>query len=474
MVFSSAIFLFIFLPAVFLLSRLTKRQRTQNLLLALSSLVFYAFGQLQYLPLFFGSVLLNYLAGLLLTGRFRRSRAVLAAAVLLNLGVLGVFKYTDFVLSNLNAALGLTLPMTGIVLPIGISFFTFQGLSYVIDTYREPEAGTRDFLKLLLYIAFFPQLIAGPIVKYHDIAAQIDARVCTPEQSAAGLRRFIRGLAKKLLIADTVGYIADAAYAALSGTPDSRLMWLGAVCYTLQIYYDFSGYSDMAIGMGRMFGFRFRENFDYPYGASSIKEFWRKWHISLSSWFKEYLYIPLGGNRKGKWRTALNKLIVFFCTGLWHGPEWTFVFWGLGHGLLASLEDLGVIPVKKLGESRLGRVASRVFTLLAVMLLFVVFRADKLSTAFRFIGHMFSGSASPYGLYLFRSLLDPAACAVLFIAFLFAGRFPKYLSGRLEGFAAERKTLSLTVSMLLSLALYALCIMSLARGGFNPFIYFQF
>ncbi len=282
MVFSSAIFLFAFLPLCYLLTHLTKSLRAQNCVLAAASLVFYAFGQLQYVPLFLASVLVNYLAGLLLTGRFKKSRAVLALAVALNLTVLGVFKYTDFVLQNLNAALRLSLPMTGIVLPIGISFFTFQGLSYVIDSYRDPESGTRDFLKLLLYIAFFPQLIAGPIVKYHDIAAQIDRRVMTPEESAAGIRRFIRGLAKKLLIADTVGYLADAAYATLSGTPDTRVMWLGALCYTLQIYYDFSGYSDMAIGMGHMFGFRFHENFNYPYAASSLKDFWRRWHISLS------------------------------------------------------------------------------------------------------------------------------------------------------------------------------------------------
>ena len=466
MVFSSAIFLFVFLPAVFLLSRLTKRQRTQNLLLALSSLVFYAFGQLQYLPLFFGSVLVNYLAGLLLTGRFRRSRAVLAAAVLLNLGVLGVFKYTDFALSNLNAALGLSLPMTGIVLPIGISFFTFQGLSYVIDTYRDPEAGTRDFLKLLLYIAFFPQLIAGPIVKYHDIAAQIDARVCTPEQSAAGLRRFIRGLGKKLLIADTVGYIADAAYAALSGTPDSRLMWLGAMCYTLQIYYDFSGYSDMAIGMGRMFGFTIRENFLFPYGAASIREFWRKWHVSLSTWFKEYLYIPLGGNRRGRARAALNRFAVFLCTGIWHGANWTFVFWGLAHGLLSSAEDWGLIPVKRLEKNPWGRALCRVYTMLCVTLLFAIFRADSLSDGFRLIAALFSGvTTAEAGLLLVR-LLTPAALLTIAVAVLCAGS----LVPRLR----ERVRLPEALADALSLGLLALCILCLSRGGFHPFIYFQF
>ena len=313
-------------------------------------------------------------------------------------------------------------------------------------------------------------------MKYHDIADQIDDRCCTLEQTSCGINRFIRGLSKKILIANAVGQIADYVFDRClpNGITDWPLMWLGGICYTLQIYFDFSGYSDMAIGMGRMFGFRFRENFDYPYAAASIKEFWRKWHISLSSWFKDYLYIPLGGNRKGKWRTALNKLIVFFCTGLWHGANWTFVFWGLGHGLLASLEDLGVIPAKRLQESRIGRLASRLYTLLAVMLLFVIFRADSLAQGFGVISHMFTGGISSYGLFLFRSLLDPSACAVMLIAVLFAGRLPEMAAARCKVFAEKRKTLSVSISALFSLFLYALCIMSLARGGFNPFIYFQF
>jgi len=466
MVFSSAIFLFAFLPLVFLLTRLTKNLRVQNLLLALASLVFYAFGQLQYLPLFLASVVVNYFAGFLLSGRFARNKAVLAAAVVLNLAVLGVFKYTDFLLSNLNAALGTALPMTGIVLPIGISFFTFQGLSYVIDTYREPEDGTRDFLKLLLYIAFFPQLIAGPIVKYHDIAAQIDARAMTPEESAAGIRRFIRGLAKKLLIADTAGFIVDAAYATISGTPDTRLMWLGGICYTLQIYYDFSGYSDMAIGMGHMFGFTIRENFLFPYGSGSIKEFWRKWHVSLSTWFKEYLYIPLGGNRKGRARAALNRFLVFLCTGIWHGANWTFIFWGLAHGLLSSAEDWGLIPVKKLEKTAWGKVLCRVYTMLCVMLLFAIFRADSLSDGFRLIGALFTGSFTAEGSLLLVRLLSPAAVITLLLAFLLAGNLVPMLR--------ERVKLPELLADGLSLLLLCLCILCLAKGGFHPFIYFQF
>ncbi|MBQ7474014.1 MAG: MBOAT family protein [Oscillospiraceae bacterium] len=473
MVFSSAIFLFVFLPVVFILYRLVPSLKIKNLLLALASIVFYAFGQLRYVPLFLLSVLINYLAGLMLQSRIERRKLILTLAVVLNVGILGVFKYTDFMIGNLNALFALSLPLSGIELPIGISFFTFQGLSYTIDVYRDRESGTKNFLKLLLYISFFPQLIAGPIVKYHDIAEQIDNRSTTPEETGIGLRRFITGLAKKILIANAIGYIADRVFNDYlpGGITDWQVMWLGAICYTLQIYYDFSGYSDMAIGIGHMFGFSFRENFRYPYGAVSIKDFWRKWHISLSSWFKEYLYIPLGGNRKGKLRTILNKMIVFFCTGIWHGANWTFVLWGFGHGLLSSLEDLGVIPAKKLEASRFGRLIGRAYTLLAVMLLFVVFRADSISQALKMIALMFGAGSDAYGAYLFRSLLTPAACAVLLLSVLFAGNLPV----RLKALLGERETPAVQILVdLFFLLVYVLCLMSLARGGFNPFIYFQF
>ena len=467
MVFSSPIFLFAFLPLTWLLARFLPGLRAKNAALAALSLVFYAFGQLQYLPLFLCSILINYSAGRLLCGLLPRSRAVLTGAVLLNLGILAVFKYTDFLLANLNALTGAGIPLPGIELPIGISFFTFQGLSYVIDSYRDPRAGTRDFLKLLLYISFFPQLIAGPIVKYHDIEGQIDSRVMTAEETAAGIRRFVRGLGKKLLIADAAARIVDAAYAALAaGTTDARLMWLGAVCYSLQIYYDFSGYSDMAIGMGRMFGFTILENFRFPYAAVSIRDFWRRWHISLSTWFKEYLYIPLGGNRKGRGRAALNRFLVFFCTGIWHGANWTFVFWGLGHGLLSSLEGWGLIPVEKLSRSRAGRALCHVYTMLAVTLLFAIFRADDLGQGFRLIGALFTGGVSAQGSLLLAKLLNPASLLCIVAAALFAGGWVPRLR--------QRYKVPETLSNTLSLALLILCVLSLSTGGFHPFIYFQF
>ena len=464
---------------MFVLSRIVSTQRGKNILLSLASILFYAFGQIQYVPVFLFSILLNYGSGLLMLRECddKKRRGILTVSILLNLGILCVFKYTDFAIANVNKLFSLALPSSGLDLPaVGISFFTFQGMSYTIDTYRDPKNGTRDFVKLLLYISFFPQLIAGPIVKYHDIAEQIDHRVCTVEETEYGLKRFITGLGKKVILANAVGFLADRVFNDVlpGGIHDWRLMWLGGISYTLQIYYDFSGYSDMAIGMGHMFGFRFRENFDHPYGASSLREFWRKWHISLSSWFKEYLYIPLGGNRKGSARKALNKLIVFFCTGIWHGANWTFVFWGLGHGILSSLEDLGVIPVKKLEKSIPGKIVAKLYTLLVVMLLFVVFRADTIPAAFSMIGYMFSGESSAYGTYLLASLLPPATVFLLVLAVLLAGNLPArlHLDKLIEGESSHPVLHALSLAGFL--LLYILCGMDLARGGFNPFIYFQF
>ena len=447
---SSPIFLFFFLPLCYLAYRLCRKSKTKNILLCAASLVFYAFGQLKCVPLFLGSVVINYGAGLLL--RRGKGRPVLIAAVALNVALLGVFKFAP----ELGAA--------GILLPLGISFFTFQGLSYVIDTYRNPERGTADFGKLFLYIAFFPRLIAGPIVKYHEIEDQLLVREETPDKTAEGIRRFIVGFAKKVLVAEPMAVLADGVMESFgsAGPNDFRLAWIFAISYALQIYYDFSGYSDMAIGIGKMFGFTFAENFDHPYGASSIREFWRKWHISLSSWFKEYVYIPLGGNRKGKTRAMINRLIVFLCTGIWHGANWTYVCWGVGHGLLASLEDMGVIPVKKLAASRAGRVLNRIYTLLAVTLLFVIFRAPDLGTGFGIIMAMFTSPAAAANNLLLIRLLTPAALAALGIALLLCGNLP------------GKWKLKETQASVLCLVLFVLSVLAMAKGNFTPFIYAQF
>ena len=458
MVFSSAIFLFVFLPAVFLLDRLARGGRLKNALLLAASLIFYAFGQPVYLPLLLVSVLLNYLCGLLAAGRYPRLGVGIAVAG--GIGMLAVYKYADFAIGTVNSLFGLSLPLTGIALPIGISFFTFQGLSYVIDVYRDRALVSRSFFKVLLYISYFPQLIAGPIVKYHDIEKEIDARHTTPQETALGIRRFICGLAKKLLLSNAMGQMADTVFALPAGEIGMFAAWTGAVCYTLQIYFDFSGYSDMAIGMGHMFGFHFLENFNYPYASTTIKEFWRRWHISLSTWFRDYLYIPLGGNRKGRGRTWVNRFLVFFATGLWHGASWNFVLWGLWHGLFSVLEDCGALPVKRFK----GRLTGRVYTLLVVVLGFTLFRADTLAQAGAMFAAMFTGVGLEWaGTAAVCARLTPVF--LLPLAFALALSFP--VSKRFQ-------TKNDTVTFAGALVLLVLCMFNLSAGTFNPFIYFRF
>lgn len=443
---SSPIFLFCFLPAVFILYNLVKGTKQKNILLCVVSILFYAFGQIRYVPLFLGSVVLNYVSGLLLLRENLNRKAVLTVSIVLNIAVLCVFKYLP------------ETGVTGIALPLGISFFTFQGLSYVIDSYRDRSYVTKDFMKLLLYVSFFPRLAAGPIVKFHELEDQLGARNTGTDTAAAGIRRFIVGLSKKLLISDVLAGVADTVFA--EGAADFRLAWIGAVFYALQLYYDFSGYSDMAIGIGTMFGFTFPENFDHPYGSSSIREFWRRWHISLSSWFKEYVYIPLGGNRKGKARAALNRFAVFVLTGVWHGARLTYLLWGLGHGLLSSLEDFGIIPVKKLENTAAGKVLLRVYTLVSVTVLFVLFRSDTLHDAFALLGTMFAGDLSQGT--LIAQMLTPAVLTSAGAGIVLAGNLP----GKVK--------LGESASYVVCLILLILSVLCMAKGNFVPFIYAAF
>lgn len=462
MIFSSAVFLFIFLPVVFLLDRLFRGTKAKNALLLASSLIFYAFGQLRYLPLLLLSVALNYGCGLLAAGKRPRLGVWLAAAG--GIGMLAVFKYADFLIGTGNRLLGLSLPLTGIALPVGISFFTFQGLSYVIDVYRDRTAVSRSFVKVLLYISFFPQLIAGPIVKYHDIEKEIDERRTTTEEAALGIRRFICGLAKKLLVANTMGRMADAVFALPAGEIGMLAAWMGALCYTLQIYFDFSGYSDMAIGLGRVLGFRFLENFNYPLIARSATEFWRRWHISLGSWFRDYVYIPLGGSRKGRARQLLNILIVWLLTGLWHGAAWNFVLWGLFFAALLVLEKLFLLRVLE----HLPRAAGHGYLLLAAVIGFAVFNADGLSGAaadlscmFGFSGVPFAGAQTLYYLSSYGLLLLLAV----------VGATP--LPGRIAARCAQCRGMTIIQPAVL-LALLLVCTAYLVDGSFNPFLYFRF
>ena len=476
MVFSSVIFLCLFLPIVLGGYYLLPKREAKNLWLIASSLLFYAFSGLWYVLLLLFSMFCNYLAGLFVSGR----KSVLCTAVVVNLGILGVFKYLTFLVRTVDQLPDVAIPVPSIILPVGISFFTFQGLSYVIDVYRNERLKSTRFQDVLLYIALFPQLVAGPIVRYEDVAGEIQSRRYTLEQLANGLRRFIIGLSKKLLIADVCGSVVTLIYSAERSVLDSRTAWLAAVCYLLQIYFDFSGYSDMAIGLGLCFGFHFKENFNYPYISASIQEFWRRWHISLSTWFREYLYIPLGGNRKGKAKTYRNKLIVFFCTGLWHGANWTFIVWGLWHGFFIVAEDAAkkLFGLGKHGKNRrnpVETVLKHLYTLLVVLIGFVIFRADNIGQAFSMIGAMFSGirASAQTGLLLAQCLTPLTMFALLFGLVGSTPVLPMVCR------KAEQQTGSVYVCLRVlsyvgALVLLLVDILHLSAASYVPFIYFQF
>ena len=471
MVFSSLVFLCLFLPVVLILHTVVPNRKFQNGLLLVASLLFYAYGEPVYVFLMLISALCNYGFAWFLD-KYQK-KVFLVLAVVVNLGLLGVFKYTGFLLSNLNAVLGLNLPIPQISLPIGISFFTFQALSYVIDVSRGEVALQKNYGKLLLYISFFPQLIAGPIVRYKDVAREIDERIINARDAAFGLRRFIVGLAKKLLIANAMGAAAD--YIFNHGAANLNMIgaWIGAIAYLMQIYYDFSAYSDMAIGLGWMFGFHFKENFNHPYIASSIQDFWRRWHISLSTFFRDYVYIPLGGNRKGKIRTVVNRIIVFFLTGLWHGANWTFVIWGMFHGFFLLLEEF--IPLIK----KLPKFLRHIYTLLTVTVGFVIFRADTIREAWLFICQMFSGfDFSPAVTSYAVQALTPYFIVMLLAAIVCCGPLEKHVQKlcvpKDKEDLTHRETVLLNTSFVLACLLLVWCILRLAGGSYNPFIYFRF
>lgn len=463
MVFSSLVFLCIFLPVVLVLYYALPTLRIRNILLIVVSLLFYAYGEPVYVLLMLFSMIVNYILGRLLdTENKTRKKAVLTLAIVGNIGLLVVFKYMGMLVGTIETLSGLQLPAIELALPIGISFFTFQAMSYVIDVYRGEVNAQKNLLDMMLYISFFPQLIAGPIVKYHDIQAQIRNRNADAKEIAEGLRRFIIGLSKKVLISNTMALTADTLFSAAPAEINALSAWVAAIAYMMQIYFDFSGYSDMAIGLGHMFGFHFLENFRYPYIAKGIQAFWRRWHISLSTWFREYLYIPLGGNRKGKIRTCCNKMIVFFSTGLWHGANWTFVLWGMWHGVFLLLED--ILPIKKMPKPIL-----HLYTLLIVCVGFVMFRADTFSQGMFMIQQMFTGwtNTTLQSITLLEQLhpvfLLTLFCAVIGSTPMMANMAKKVFTGRLEwlGYCG-------------SILLLLLCMLKLSGGTYNPFIYFRF
>jgi len=476
MVFSSPVFLFLFLPLVLTLYFVTPRQM-RNLMLVLTSLLFYAWGEPSFVGIMLVSIGANYVFGLLLgriPGGWTR-RVVVAVAIAANLGLLAAFKYLGFLAANVNQVLEMLGHSPVVVmppaLPLGISFFTFHALSYVIDVYRGTVAPQTSPLLMALYIAFFPQLIAGPIVRYHEIAAQLVHRVVTRQGFATGARRFVIGLGKKVLIANAVAGPADTIFALAPGQLTTALSWLGIACYTLQIYFDFSGYSDMAIGLARMFGFTFPENFAHPYAARSVTEFWRRWHMSLSRWFRDYLYVPLGGNRRGRLRTYTNLVTVFFLCGLWHGAEWTFVAWGLYHGAFLVME-----------RGPLGRWVDALSTplrhgylVLVVMIGWVFFRATTFTSALEYLSAMMGRSPAVGSTIDALLWLEP--WQVLAFGAGVVGSLPWAPRGRelreriMHPLA--RGTLACAETAALAVVLFASALM-LAAGTYNPFIYFRF
>jgi alginate O-acetyltransferase complex protein AlgI len=484
MVFSSPIFLFLFLPVVLTLYPVFPGLRLRNLWLLTVSIVFYAWGEALFVFLMLGSTLMNYTLGLWVDRESETARGKWAVgiAVALNIGLLAFFKYANFIAGNLNpllAALQLgTIHLPPVRLPIGISFFTFHALSYVIDIYRRKSRAARSPADVALYIFFFPQLIAGPILRWSAMAPQIARRFVTRTGFVEGIRRFVGGLAKKMLVANAVAVPADQIFALPAAELSPVIAWFGALCYTLQIYFDFSGYSDMAVGLGKMFGFEFMENFNYPYVAQSIKDFWRRWHISLSSWFRDYLYFPLGGNRGSAGRTCFNLIVVFFLCGLWHGASWTFVVWGLYHGVFLVLERT------RFGAFMdwLPRFLRHIYTLGVVMVGWVFFRANAFPKALFFLRSMFALSGAPEThLPLVRYCTNQVAWAVLAGAVFsmpFWSWFKKFWTKRTEALPhflqASAQIIGPVLEPLLLVALLLMSAAWLAGGTYNPFIYFRF
>ena len=458
MVFRSLIFLFFFLPAVLFCYYIvpTRFIRARNMVLLLFSLFFYFYGEPKLIIMLVLSILMNYLFGLSMRSRYRKS--LLIFCITANLTLLGVFKYLNFFIRTADGLLGLNIQLTSIVMPIGISFYTFQALSYVIDVYRREVPPQHDPFSLALYVSMFPQLIAGPIVRYHDVNEQLAVRSHSVAQFSDGISRFVFGLSKKVLLSNVFAQIADGIFAYQPAELSTAAAWLGAIGYTLQIYFDFSGYSDMAIGLGKMFGFTFLENFNYPYISRSVTEFWRRWHISLSTWFRDYVYIPLGGNRCSPARHICNLLVVWTLTGFWHGANWTFMAWGLYFGILLILEKKFL---SRLIE-RLPMILRHVYALFFIIIGWVFFRSDSMNLAMQYIGRMFSSNVPVNGFvteYLIR--FWPY---LLFGVVLSAPVFPRLTNTR------AWRVLEIPILGILGL----LCVMSLLASSYNPFIYFRF
>lgn len=478
MVFSSPIFLFGFLPLVILFYYLSPK-KLKNITLLVFSLIFYAWGEVFYIFVMLVSISSNYLFGRLIEiDNDKKRKLYLAIGIAINLLLLVAFKYAGFITENINILLAYfkfeQIDLVPIHLPLGISFFTFQAISYIVDVYRREVSAQKNIFDLALYISLFPQLIAGPIVRYHDVARQIIQREHSFELFASGVERFIYGFAKKMLIANPLGEVADSIFSLPQNELTMPLAWIGIIAYSLQIFFDFSGYSDMAIGLGRMFGFNFLENFNYPYIAKSLKEFWRRWHISLSTWFRDYVYIPLGGNRVSTLRVYINLFLVFTLTGFWHGASWNFLAWGLLHGVFLASEHAGLSNLIK----NLPRFIQHLYVLIVVLIAWVFFRAEDLSQALAYIYAMFNVTSMHIStLQIAQNLSYEAFYAFLVAVMLCTPIYPKlkqYLYECVQDNTLKLISLVYLPYLLLLALLFFISMTKIAALTYNPFIYFRF
>lgn len=465
MVFSNPVFLFLFLPLTLAFYFLSPKVLKNAVLLG-ASLFFYAWGEELYILVLLGSIALNYVFGLLIDASVGRRRLVMLwLGIIANLLLLGYYKYIGFIFENLGLLDSVSIP----ALPIGISFFTFQALSYLVDLYREGVKVQRNPMKLALYVSLFPQLIAGPIVRYSEVEEAIQDRITTRSDLAEGTHQFVRGLAKKTLFADPLGLVADQIFAIPDAGLSPETAWVGAICYALQLYYDFSAYSDMAIGLGRIFGFKFPPNFNYPYVAQSVTEFWRRWHMTLSRWFRDYLYIPLGGNQRGAVRTYLNLSIVFLATGIWHGAAWTFIAWGALHGLFLILERLGLSRLL----AACPQVVRHFYLLIVIICGWVMFRAESFDQMLTFYKSMFlwnRGNEAVF--YPVARYADTYVFAIMFLAAVVSIGLRPWLDGKIT--ANFRIRSDGWISSVWFLLLFTLAVISVGAASYSPFIYFRF
>lgn len=471
MIFSSLTFLFAFLPVVFILYFLVN-DKLKNSVLLLMSLFFYAWGEPRYIFLMLGSIAVNYMFGLKVSSDNKKEKKLwLTLSVIFNISLLVIFKYSNFLVDNFNALFNAHISIPTIALPLGISFFTFQTMSYVIDVYRKDGSVQKNIFDLGLYVSLFPQLVAGPIVRYRTVDEQISKRTHSNEKFAVGVNRFICGLAKKVILANQLGVVADGVFSANIANLSIAESWLGIICYTLQIYFDFSGYSDMAIGLGKMFGFDFLENFNYPYISQSVSEFWRRWHISLSSWFKDYVYIPLGGNRVSPIKQYTNLFVVWSLTGIWHGANWTFLTWGIYYGILISIEKAFLDKLLK----KVPQIFRHIYLVLIVMIGWVFFRADNIVQASEFVQVLFGIGSSPiYNNSFIMYINDYGYIIILSIIFAIPiiPKLKSILKSKTKKMIESNFVYVLHSTFLV--ALMFIVVVILINSTYNPFLYFRF